>query len=374
MEAVEAKGAGHGRKILGGGTGHHLSCLAEVIIILATRPPTAPGIGSDPPIYDSMPRLHEAKLTDAALRALGVSRQPLASRPAPEEYFSDTQIEDDLHMLRRNARNNSELAQLISGSPGSGKTALLLKLLRKIENEFIIFAVAPSPGLDGDKLIVDMLRVYQEPEGKVEDCLKLLVRHLHAGIRDGAKFFVAIDDLHHLSTRNRHSILQQLAKINQRLIEPIRLVITVDESSLNQIAESVKETFPLREIGFIELKGADMTRMRAYLLHRFKQSGMGLPQLPLNGVALTQILQRSGGNYNAINRETAAIINANHGLNYLLLGFGSLKRWFFYLFILFALTNLLALGLHVLLLGEGIPLSQILPIDLGIDLGIGKSP
>ncbi len=310
-----------------------------------------------------MPRSHEAKLTDAALRALGVSRQPLASRPTPEEYFSDTGIEDDLHMLRRNARNNSELAQLISGSPGSGKTALLLKLLRKVENEFIIFVIAPAPDLDGNRLIVDMLRVYQEPEGKLEDCLKLLVRHLHAGIRDGARFLVAIDDLHLLSTRNRHSVLQQLAKINQRLIEPVRILITVNESSLNQIAESVKEAFPRREIGFIELKGADMARMRAYLLHRFKQSGMRLTQLPLSSLALTQILQRSGGNYNAINRETAAVINASHGLNYLLLGFGSLKRWFFYLFILFALANLLALGLHVLLLGEGIPLNQILPID-----------
>ena len=338
---------------------------------MGNRQSTAPRISSDPLIFNSMPRFQEAKLTDAALRALGVSRQPLASRPDPEEYFSDTQIEDDLHMLRRNARNNSELAQLISGSPGSGKTALLLKLLRKIENEFIIFAVTPSPDLNGDKLIVDMLRIYQEPEGKIEDCLKLLVRHLHAGIRDGAKFLVAIDDLHYLPARHRHSVLQQLAKINQRLIEPIRLVITVDESSLNQIAESVKETFPLREIGFIELKGADMTRMRAYLLHCFKQSGMGLAQLPLSGISLMQILQRSGGNYNAINRETAAIINASHGLNYLLLSFGSLKKWFFYLFILFTITNLLALGLHVLLLGEGIPLSQILPIDFQ---GLMKAP
>ena len=311
-----------------------------------------------------MPHSHEAKLTDAALRALGVSRQPLASRPAPEEYFSDTAIEDDLHMLRRNARNNSELVQLISGSSGSGKTALLIKLLRKIENEFIIFAVAPSADLDGDKVVVDMLRVYQEPSSRIEDSLKLLVRHLHAGIRDGARFLVAIDDLHYLPARKRHSVLQQLAKINQRLIEPMRLVITVDESSLNQVAESVKEIFPLREIGFIELKGADMTRMRAYLLHRFKQSGMGLTQLPLNGVSLTKILQRSGGNYNTINRETATIINASHGLNYLLLGFGSMRNWFLYLFILFAITNLLALGLHVLLLGEGAPLNQILPIDL----------
>ena len=312
-----------------------------------------------------MPRFHEAKLTDAALRALGVSRQPLASRPAPDEYFSDTGIEDDLHMLRRNARNNSELVQLVSGSPGSGKTALLVKLLRRIENEFIIFAVTPAPDLDGNSLIIDMLRVYQEPEGKGEDCLKLLVRHLHAGIRDGAKFLVAIDDLHYLPARKRHSVLQQLAKINQRLIEPMRLIITVDESSLNRIAESVKESFPRREIGFIELKGADMTRMRAYLLHRFKQSGMGLPQLPLNGLALTQILQRSGGNYNTINRETAVIVNASYGLNYLLLSFGSLKKLFLYLFVLFAVTNLIALGLHVLLLGEGVPLKQILPINFG---------
>ena len=214
-------------------------------------------------------------------------KPPFRLTPDPHFFFGSRTHRRGLAYLRY-AVQQGEGFVVITGGPGTGKTELMLNLLKDLSHPRIIFAKIVSTNLDADDLLELVAAYFDIPsEGLSKGALlKKLEDFFIVRARQGKQVLLLIDEAHNLSTA---SLIELSMLSNFQLGEEalLRCFLLGQDLLEQRLEEPSLIHLKQRVIASTHLEPMDESETREYINHRLTQAGWeGDPQFHDNAYPL----------------------------------------------------------------------------------------
>ncbi len=163
---------------------------------------------------------------------------------------------------------------LVTGRPGTGKTALLRDVIKSIDTESVVTADLVSTQLQAEDLIRMIAFSFgiDKLEGNETDLLKEL-EHLLTGIRNfGRRTLLIIDEAQNLEPKSLKKI--ELLMALRWKTEPLLQIFLIGREDLHETILAHNLPLLKEQIhAVISLKPLDENHTREYIKHRLTQAG-----------------------------------------------------------------------------------------------------
>lgn len=202
-----------------------------------------------------------------------LQQAPFRLTPNPGFFFNSSPHKRGLAFLHY-AFQVGEGFVVVTGSPGTGKTELLLRLVDDLSDKNTELARIVTSNLDATemlKLLAASFRLPYQGLSKAE-ILTIIEQHLMACSQLGKRVLILIDEAHSLSL----SALTELSMLaNFQLGEqPLLQCFLLGQESLNEkINDPSMVFFKQRVIASTHLNALSRTETQQYIEHRLKCAG-----------------------------------------------------------------------------------------------------
>ena len=222
----------------------------------------------------------------------GLREKPFSLVPDPDFLFLGRLHGAALNMLEYGLRGQASFT-LISGEVGCGKTILIRKLLRMVDNSTTIGMVTNTPRSKGHTLERILLAFDLNYRGKSEvEQYEILINFLEEQQTRGRRMVLIIDEAHNLDEDSLEE-LRMLSNINVDKSLALQVILVgqpeilelLNTRSLRQLAQRISVNFRLLPLTFFET--------RRYIRHRLRVAG-GSPDI-FEPKAISVIHLLSGG-------------------------------------------------------------------------------
>jgi type II secretory pathway predicted ATPase ExeA len=198
---------------------------------------------------------------------------PFRLTPDPHFFFESETHKRGLAYLRF-AFYQREGFVVITGSPGTGKTELMLNLIEELPRQKVTFAKIVSTNLDADDLLDLVAASFLTDTDHVSkgSLLKKLENYFISQARTGKQVLLIIDEAHNLSVK---SLLELSMLANFQINEkPVLQCFLLGQLPLEEKI-NLPDLEPLKQrvIASARLESLDQQETREYIVHRLSKSG-----------------------------------------------------------------------------------------------------
>lgn len=240
---------------------------------------------------------------------LGLQYQPFSERPAGHEYYFDPVLQMQLNMLQHNLKF-SDMLQVLKGDPGSGKTALVIQMLRNASDEFQIFVARGTRTLSASQVITGMVKIFQQPvPDTIDDCVDLLIKHLQIRLNNNLSSVLILENAHEIVAESLNQLLAFVDEINEPLDGELRVLLIGEPSIEETISELDSKQISEGKLFVSNMRTLDRQRTQEYIEHRLRQVGLVGDDMPLTSKQYDVIHDSTGGLPQGVDVETARVLN-----------------------------------------------------------------
>lgn len=222
----------------------------------------------------------------------GLREKPFSLAPDPDFLFLGRLHGAALNMLEYGLRGQASFT-LISGEVGCGKTILIRRLLRMVDNSTTVGMVTNTPRSKGHTLERILLAFNLNYRGKSEvEQYETLINFMEEQQTRGRRTVLIIDEAHNLD-ENSLEELRMLSNINVDKSLALQVILVgqpeilelLNSRSLRQLAQRISVNFRLLPLTFSET--------RRYIHHRLRVAGGSPDIFEPKAIAVIHLL--SGG-------------------------------------------------------------------------------
>ncbi len=199
-----------------------------------------------------------------------LTRPAFEPRYQPSFWWSGEAVQSCYDTLLAGV-DSGEVFQLVTGEPGSGKSALLYKLYTDFADTIRVALLAGADIGDFYNEVIAGFGFAKEVDGKVEFVIELS-RILKEGVAEGQSFLLVIDDADKLeqSVLAELRILLGLEKDGQPLL---RLLLAGEQDIMERLALPENELLRQKLTNHLQLAPLDEQECRGYIEHRLQIAG-----------------------------------------------------------------------------------------------------
>lgn len=242
------------------------------------------------------------------MQVLGLHTQPFCEQPDGQEYFSDAVMKMQLNMLQHNLRF-SDMLQILKGDAGSGKTALVIQMLSRANDELQIFIVRGKATLTAPQILLGMLKIFQLPiPDATQTCLELLIDHLKIRLEKNCSSVLIVENAHAISVDTLNQLLAYTDHINEVLDGELRILLVADPVIESILPKLTSAQLRAGKVFISSVRALDRQRTREYLEYRLQQAGF-IGDLPFNDKQLRNLYDNTDGIPQQLDTVAASMLN-----------------------------------------------------------------
>ena len=247
----------------------------------------------------------------AYVEAFGFTDDPFSRTPDPKHAYLSGSRQEAMESLLRAVKKRSGPV-LLTGAAGTGKTILVLELLRRLSSEKILPAVIlrpPERELVLIKEINSEVGVTTESDSIKEQLLALGMRVSQNKIQGGHTLLV-IDQAHHL-TPGCLKLVQYLTRLKS-----LQIVLSAEPSLEDRLKEADFSELDHKVAARVRIYSLSMDETKDYFLKRLKAGyGRKEPACSISDEALVLLFEESGGIPSEVNSKAARLLaeSASYG-------------------------------------------------------------
>lgn len=228
----------------------------------------------------------------------GLRGEPFSPAPSPQELQLTGAHAEAVAALEIGLRNRSGLI-VLTGSPGTGKTSVVYRVLSELGDEARTAYVSQT-SLGFDALLSHILRDFGIRHDGVDrgDQLDALDAFLLECARAGVVAAVVIDEAQNLSAETLEQI-RQLTNYETFTRKLLQVVLVGSPELDERLASPELQHLGSRVAVHARLRRLDRDESRAYLEHRLRQAGADLRLFA--PAALTDLVRHGRGNPRRLN-------------------------------------------------------------------------
>lgn len=240
-------------------------------------------------------------MSDLVLDTFGLRRHPFTVDIDVDGFYSFQSFQQGLLRLEQAARQKGAI--LVVADPGTGKTALLRAVVKRLASSSfsVIEQLVPAVQCPARAAVEGLLTQLGEPL-PFNNTARALARLKQALLQISEKQrtpVLILDDVHHLST-NCWLTLKTLMNYDLDSKLPLLLVLLGGPKALRQLNFSALEEVRDRLSSCFYLKGLQAKEVGPYLEHRLKWAGAERPIFPEDVVG--ELGRYAQGNPRRVNR------------------------------------------------------------------------
>ena len=163
---------------------------------------------------------------------------------------------------------------VITGEVGAGKTTLVQKLLRSIEEDVTVGLISNAQGSRGELIQWVLYALDVDTKGQTEyvRLFQLLQEFLIREYAEGRRCILIIDEAQNLSLEGLEE-LRMLTNVNANKDELLQLVLVGQPELRDMIRRPELRQFAQRVVASFHLTGMDRDTVAAYIAHRLRVAG-----------------------------------------------------------------------------------------------------
>ncbi len=163
---------------------------------------------------------------------------------------------------------------VITGEVGAGKTTLVQKLLKSIEDDVTVGLISNAQGSRGDLIqwVLYALNVDTQGFSDYVHLFQLLQEFLIEEYAEGRRCILIIDEAQNLSLEGLEE-LRMLTNVNANKDELLQLVLVGQPELREMIQRPELRQFSQRVVASFHLTGMDRDNVAAYISHRLRVAG-----------------------------------------------------------------------------------------------------
>lgn len=219
-------------------------------------------------------------------------------------FYADAEREQFLNMLLHLTQYSEELL-LVTGGPGSGKSALLEKYLSRADEHWQICRISGQSGAQPDQLFLQIAQCFHLDVSKLNpnQLLEALASHL-GQVQQQMTPVLVVDDAEQLSD-DALEITLRLAELQGEHGRLVGVTLFADSSIGERLQQERFSSIPTPHT--LELKRLDLPNTSAYLNHRLRAAGFSGAS-PFTEKLVKRIYKASGGLPVSINHEANQVL------------------------------------------------------------------
>jgi len=260
---------------------------------------------------DDLPTTGQRRLSQRVLHALGLHDQPFAPVARADELYVDDATRMQLNILSKQLLEG-EVLPLLKGEAGSGKTAVLIRLMTEQASHIHFFVARGDASLDAHRITLDMLRMLVRPiPDDPQACYRELTRHLRGLTAGGQPAALVIDDADQLADRELQHLLTLRDSLERHLYGRFRLLLAGEPPLEGRLAALESEQLAGGHMIATDVRPLPRARLSGYLQHRLAAAGSA--GFPFSDNDLDRIFQAAGGLPGAVEVAAAAVLEGRYG-------------------------------------------------------------
>lgn len=163
---------------------------------------------------------------------------------------------------------------VITGEVGAGKTTLVQKLLKSIEDDVTVGLISNAQGSRGELIRWVLYALDVDTEGATDyvRLFQLLQEFLIQEYGEGRRCILIIDEAQNLSLEGLEE-LRMLTNVNANKDELLQLVLVGQPELRDMIRRPELRQFAQRVVASFHLTGMDRETVAAYIAHRLRIAG-----------------------------------------------------------------------------------------------------
>ncbi len=240
----------------------------------------------------------------AYIEAFGFTDDPFSRAPDPKYAYLSGSRQEAMESLLRAVKKRSGPV-LLTGAAGTGKTTLVLELLRRLSSEKILPAVILRPPERELVLIKEVnseVGVTTESDSIKEQLLALGMRVSQNKIQGGHTLLV-IDQAHRL-TPGCLKLVQYLTRLKS-----LQIVLSAEPSLEERLKEADFSELDHKVAARVRIYSLSMDETKDYFLKRLKAGyGRKEPACSISDEALVLLFEESGGIPAEVNSKAARLL------------------------------------------------------------------
>jgi len=234
------------------------------------------------------------RLGNAALRSLGLERQPFGDESNGDRLYIDDAIRMQLNILTQQL-TTGEVLPLLKGESGSGKTSVLIRLMLEQNTNMHFFVARGYPELTAYRITLDILRVLVRPiPSDPQLCYRELTRRLRKLVRSGEPAVLVIDDADAMPDRELQHLLTLHDSLRKYLDGAFRTLLAGEPGLEGRLAALDSRQLAGGHMIATDVRPLPRARLSHYLVHRLHTAGY-TGESPFSDSDLDRILAASGG-------------------------------------------------------------------------------
>ncbi len=204
----------------------------------------------------------------------GLKEDPFRITPDPAYFFPSASHRNAERLLKYFLDSGEGFCVLI-GEPGTGKTTVIRKFLRDID-DIADYALIFSPQLSPDEFLRAVLKdigVDTSTQNK-EELLKMFEKILLEKVKNGKKFFIIVDEaqLLPIETLEELRLLSNLETDKEKLVQ---IILSGQPELDEKLKKPVLRQLLQRITSKAYLTPLDLEDTRKYIFHRIMKAGEG---------------------------------------------------------------------------------------------------
>ena len=252
-----------------------------------------------------------ALLSDTALAALALERQPFSGECAVADTFVDERRTERLAEIRQALIAGDDLL-LVLGERGAGKSTVLAQLAADSGLRIQCFSVRGSPRFSTLNLFAGMLEAFKvRAPGQLKETLDELIPCLQAMIGNDTLCVVVLDDADAVPPEELTTLLSALIYLDSGDEALLRIALAAPPAFEEVLPDRLPPGADLPYSSLV-LEPYGLQRAGLYLAHRLERAGLR-GEFPFDEAELTAINERAGGRPAALHAAAAAALEARWG-------------------------------------------------------------
>lgn len=252
------------------------------------------------------------RLGNAALRSLGLERQPFGDESNGDRLYIDDAIRMQLNILTQQL-TAGEVLPLLKGEGGSGKTSVLIRLMLEQNANMHFFVTRGSRGLTAYRITLDILRVLVRPiPSDPQLCYLELTRQLRKLVRSGEPAVLVVDDADAMPDSELQNLLALHDSLRNYLNGAFRTLLAGEPGLEGRLAALDSRQLAGGYMIATDVRPLPRPRLGHYLDHRLQTAGYS-GESPFSDSDLDRILAASGGLPGPTEIAATTLIESRYG-------------------------------------------------------------